>query len=202
MLTLYLQVAAAVMFAVALNKAAPDFAEDFYKDVTPRVKLCNVKPMTAHHVKVFAGQECYPEWPSFGDNGKFSLGIIVTEGLHVFALNFVAGLVLPHVGALVPLVIPCIVITTIRSPLCYLPGPALNLIPATAGAVLHGGLDSWRAHALGCGLGMFLAFVANQRLHTMKTFTSAWSFRMPEVQKEEQTVGRKTCRAVGSVVVE
>jgi len=191
-----LQVAAAAAFAVALNKANSELADKIYRDVFPRVKICDVKPFTAHHVKVFAGVECTPEWPSWVD-GKFSLGVVVTEGLHVFALNFAAGIILPKVGVLVPVVLPCLVITAIRSRFSITPGPALNLIPATAGAVLHGGLDAWRAHALGCGLGMTLAYLAQMRLlHIAGEFTSAWSFRIPDQFEVEGKEGpKKTSRS-------
>ena len=162
-----LQIAAAAAFAVAVNRASTKFADDLYKDVFPRVKLCNVKPFTAYHAKVFAGIDCYPEWPSFGQDGIFSFGVVVNEGLHVFVLNFLLDIILPRVGSkapiLVPFVIPVFVIATIRSPLQN-SGPALNLIPATASAVLHGGLEAWRAHFLGCLLGMALAYVADRRL--------------------------------------
>ena len=66
----------------------------------------------------------------------------------------------------------CVCLTRVRPP-----GPALNLIPATVGGILHGGLDSWRAHALGCGLGMLVCYLAEKRLRMLKDheFTSAWS---------------------------
>jgi len=109
--------------------------------------------------------------------GIFSMGVVLTEAMHVFSLNFAAALILPRVGALVPMVVPCIVITTIRSPFSIAPGPALNLIPATAGAILHGGLEAWRAHALGCGLGMLMCYLVEKRLRMLQAheFTSAWS---------------------------
>ena len=189
-----LQVAAAAVFAVALSKANSELADNIYRDVFPRVKICDAKPFSAHHVKVFAGVECTPEWPSWGD-GKFSLGVVLTEALHVFALNFAASLILPKVGVLVPVVLPCLVITTIRSRFSITPGPALNLIPATAGAVLHGGLDSWRAHALGCGLGMTMAYFAEKRLRLFHgEFTSAYSFRIPD-QFEGKEPPKKTSRS-------
>jgi hypothetical protein len=189
-----LQVVSAAVFAAGLNRANSEFAEKLYQDVFPRVKLCNVKPFSTHHVKVFASVECTPEWPSWGDNGKFSLGIVVIEALHVFALNFAASIILPKVGRLVPLVIPCMVITAIRSPFCYLPGPALNLIPATAGAILHGGLDSWRAHTFGCGLGMTLVYLVEKRLKLLLNgeVRSIWSYRTPGSWEENEPTKRVT----------
>jgi len=195
-----LQISAAALFAAALNRASSEFSEGLYQNVFPRVNLCGVKPFTAYHEKVFKGEVCFPEWPSWSDKGKFSLGVVLTEGLHVFVLNFLAGIILPRVGALIPIVLPSMVITAIRSRFSYSPGPALNLIPATAGAVLHGGLDSWRAHALGCGLGMTLAYLAEKRLHVIdgKEFTSAWSFRAPGAANtdDDKTKPRVT-RSVG-----
>ena len=172
-----LQITAAALFAAGLQKANSQFAEELYRDVFPRVKLCGVKPFSAHHAKVFAGVDCTPEFPSWGENGRFSLGVVVVEALHVFALNFAAAIVLPRMGKLIPLAVPCLVITAIRSPFSYLPGPALNMIPATAGAILHGGLDSWRAHLLGCGLGMTLVYLLERRLRMH--FSSVFSFRAP-----------------------
>ena len=107
------------------------------------------------------------------------MGVVLTEAMHVFSLNFVAAVILPRVGALVPMVVPCIVISTIRSPFAIAPGPALNLIPVTAAAVLHGGLEAYRAQCLGCGLGMLLCYLAVKRLRVLQNhgFTSAWSAR-------------------------
>jgi hypothetical protein len=188
-----LQVAAAAVFAMALSKANNELADKIYTDVFPRVKICDVKPFSAHHVKVFASVECTPEWPSWGQ-GRFSLGVVLTEALHVFVLNFACGLILPKVGVLMPVVLPCLVITTIRSPYSITPGPALNLIPATAGAVLHGGLDSWRAHALGCGLGMTMAYFAAKRLSVFQGAKSSYSLEDDELSKRttrSATVGKK-----------
>jgi len=58
------------VFAVALNKASSEFADGFYKDVLPRVKLCNVKPFSAYHAKISQELECYPEWPGYKEDGK------------------------------------------------------------------------------------------------------------------------------------
>lgn len=174
-----LQVSAGALFAVALNKASSDFADGFYKDVLPRVNLCNVKPFSAYHAKISQGMECHPEWPGYKQDGTLSMGVVLTEAMHVFSLNFVAAVILPRVGALVPMVVPCIVISTIRSPFAIAPGPALNLIPVTAAAVLHGGLEAYRAQCLGCGLGMLLCYLAVKRLRVLQNhgFTSAWSAR-------------------------
>jgi len=65
----YGQVSAGALFAVALNKASSDFADGFYKDVLPRVNLCNVKPFSAYHAKISQGMECHPEWPGYKQDG-------------------------------------------------------------------------------------------------------------------------------------
>jgi len=59
--------------------------------------------------------------------------------------------------------VPCVIITVLRSPF-VITGPAMNMVPGTAAAVMHGGLDALRVFFIGSGLGKFCAMMLLSRM--------------------------------------